>query len=213
MKKLIIILAFLVLNCDPIAYEDDIAFMGSAEANSGEALAKINNQICKDMNGEIGFCFGRILSSQDMKILIPAIPYRYRFYLTCSSEINANDNFDVPKNHEFQYIIPQAKFKDSLRFNCVGDIVKEGSDQILKFFEVRMRVINPKYVKRGKIATEAYEGANYIFFDKHALYGSYKTNLQSGTTSKQPAIELKKGEKLEYAYSCSMLERCNYYGF
>lgn len=214
--KAIIILIFMMAvltgcRSGAIKYESDIGFLNSAQANSMEFPIKIKGRVCLDLEGMTGLCSTRMDSNQDFTMTIDPQSYSYRYKLTCSREINADQARDVMADVPMKITIPKANLVGVKSFICIGEIFPADRPQELSAkWEVRVKVQDVKYQEREAIY-ETTSGKNKVLVvGRNALYTRvcYAEDCRSYT--KQTTI--KKEDKVGLSiYSESYNMRYNYY--
>jgi hypothetical protein len=214
--KAIIVLFFMLLmlsgcRSGAIKYENDIGFLNSAQANSMEFPIKIKGKVCLDLEGITGLCSTRIDSNQDFTMSIDPQSYSYRYKLTCSREINADQSSDVMANVPMKIIVPKANIVGIKSFICIGEIFPADRPQELSAkWEVRVKVQDVKYQKRESIYETTSGKDKIMVIGRNALYTRVCYAEECRSYTKQTSI--KKEDKVGLSiYSESYNMRYNFY--
>jgi hypothetical protein len=198
----------LLLGCYDLKYQPDTYFMGSALANSPEFLVKVNGTVCKDADNQIGACYKRISSSQDLQLDILPLDYAYTFHLTCTDTISSDVKKDVLANQPLSITIPSSKYGTVKVFNCVGRVFPlNRREDISAFFEVRVRLVDSQYTKLEDIYKTKYKDKDVMIFGKYA----YKTQtMDNGMWKQLDKVTVGKPHSAVIVESYNM--RYSYYG-
>lgn len=208
-KNFVLLSAYLTMalfgaSCQQLKYVSDSAFMNSAQANSAEYLARINDSVCKDVDGIIGLCAKRIKSDSPVKFSLDKRPYNYRLNVTCSSDIGFNLSVDVLSEKEFSFLIPAENISRVLSFTCIGEVFPaDRSQQASAFWHSRFLVIDKNYRPREQIYTDE-RGANV---GQHALH----ITLNDDKSYRKKTVI--KSKRIKRIYSESQQMRFNYAGY
>lgn len=200
-------------SCVGIKYEPDQGFVNSAQANSLELAVRIGKSVCKDMDGVVGICSKRVTNAETITFYQPAMPYGYRFVLTCSQALESDFAKDIPPKQEFSFAITPDKFSSLKSFICIGEIFPTDRDQqISAKWEVRVKVSDSKYIKREDIYTYRYKGHDYLVLGQNAKYARVFINGYWYRYTNTPVIKLSSVQGIK-AMSESEMMRFNYLNY
>lgn len=195
-------------SCLDLKYKDDKGLISAAAANSLEFNVTIGKTLCKDMDGIIGICSKRIKNDAAIEFTHPALPYAYQFFLTCSPEIESDFNKYIPSNTAYSFKILPEKYNGMGSFICIGKIVPDDRNLVDTKWEVRVKVMDSKYIPREDI----YVFDKYLVLGKYARYAKVYHDKKWHTYHKRSYVRVKNTTNIK-AMSESYLMRYNYYNW
>jgi len=212
MKKLTLVSLLILIGCSTIAYQDDLGFLDSAQANSYEFPIKIGSTICKDMNGNVGLCSTRWANNKDLVINLDAQPYAYTYVLTCSSALNVNHSESISSNKATSITIPFMSYGSLLEFTCIVQIFPSDRTAVSAQGQVRVVLFDPNYQPREQMYLYKSGLDNYLVLGQYALHSYVCDSGKCSSYKKKTAVKVKSVTGLT-AYSQSYQERFNFYGY
>jgi hypothetical protein len=218
MKRTLLLLLFIFLNfaCVKIPYHDDKGFLNSAQANSFEFLVYVNGRVCKDMDGIVGMCSKRLKSTDSIEFKIEPLDYAYRVKVTCSKELGVNFTRDYPANTHVTFTITADDYQEVKTFVCIGELFPTDRPEEISFkWQIRVEVIDAKYLKREEIFVQETEGGRYLVLGQNARLSKVYINGKFYEHKEKAIVKLpKKSVEAEVkAMSESYMGRFNYFGF
>ena len=191
-EKLLPLLFLLNISCNRLEYKEDNNFMMPVEGGSLESLVYIKNIPCKDLYGNIGACTLSHDAVDNIILNIPPNDYDYALDFVCSSNINFTKNYDVLKRTPFQITIPLENFKDEKSFMCVGEIFPGDRTVVSHKFEIRVRVVNARYMKRNIITVSKKKGGVELVLGQFAKHIRVFNNGNIEFLSKKTTLKINK---------------------
>lgn len=218
MKRTLLLLLFIFLNfaCVKIPYQDDKGFINSAQANSFEFLVLVNGKVCKDMDGIVGMCSKRVKSTDSLEFKIEPLEYAYRLKVVCSKEIGVNFTRDYPANTPVTFTITPTDYQEVKTFVCIGELFPTDRPEEISFkWQIRVEVIDAKYLKREEIFVQETGGDRYLVLGQNARLSKVYINGKLHEHREKAIIKLpRKAVVAEVkAMSESYMGRFNYFGF
>ena len=212
--KTILLTLMLILTCScqhGIKYQDDLNFLNSAQANAMEFPVKVKGRVCLDIEGMTGLCSVRIDTNQDFVMSIDPQEYEYRYKLTCSREVNADQSGDVAKGTPIKLTVPKANIVGLKSFICIGEIFPADRTQELSArWEVRIKVQDENYQEREGIYQTTVKGRNVLVLGKHARLSRVCVADKCKSYRKKTAVQIEADSKVT-VYSESHNMRYNFY--
>jgi hypothetical protein len=169
--KFIIFFTLLIFGCVNIPYRDDTGTVSAIEANSPEALIKINGKDCKDMDGNVGACMFRTSATNDITFTIEPLPYPYGIVFDFTDTLDSDFSTEVKANEPYIFVLSHSKFESQQVFNGTIDILPLDGRQnipISVFAAFRAVVVAPSY---QKLEIPNKQG-KYIILGEHAYYAN-----------------------------------------
>ena len=212
-------------SCQELKYISDTTFLNSAQANSMEALVKINALVCKDMADKIGACALTITDKDTITFTVDPKPYRYRVRIVCSDNVTGyykdslfykgpDVTWEIEANKDLKFLIKPENFYSELAFSCIGEFYPEDSNSPLFYrFTSKFTMMDSNYTPREQITIEAKDGKRYVVLGQYAKYGRVCEDSVCRQVNEETIVELKNpNAKNIVAQSESSTRRMNYLG-
>lgn len=201
--------------CTSIKYINDIGYLNSAQAGSDEFPIKISySQVCKDLDGIPGLCSKRWDNNSDFTISIDAQPYQYNYQLSCTSQLNSNDNRNVVANQNYDIVISKDKYLNlpSKSFTCIVEIFpQDRPEAVSSRAEIRVKLIDGKYVSRETMYIQEQGTHHFLITGQYALHTHVCRQGTCKIYNKETWINVGDGKDVK-AYSESYVGRFNFLG-
>lgn len=188
------IILFLLSSCTNIKYRNDTGFQMPVTSGALESLIFVDSKPCKDIDGEIGLCSKRLFKDRSLELKIPPHDYNYNLNLICSKSINFNRSIDVLKGQEIEIVIEEDNYQHVTHFTCIGEILPMDRGFVSHKFEVRVRLIDPEYVKRNEITVYNKGRKYYLILGQYSRYSQVYRNNKWEYYDRKTVLKIKKDE-------------------